>query len=181
MASLLPSPIACDKAQGLYLRAENKGLVCKLEFKVGLWTVPEGWSCFSLHPIVTVCIWWPALPWPCKAMARGEEIILKTLMPVLFLSSSFSDHSHSLWKWKSQHGPKVEGSFQVVSPTALGLFTAHWNMCQFSSPVTKPRRCCCCPASGGWGSPPPHGSYIGSGQLQFQVFASNAPCASQQV
>lgn len=33
MASLLLSPITCDKDQGLHLRAENKGLVCKLEFK----------------------------------------------------------------------------------------------------------------------------------------------------
>lgn len=39
MASLLPSPITCDKAQGLYLRTENKGLVCKLEFKASFQSV----------------------------------------------------------------------------------------------------------------------------------------------
>lgn len=151
MASLLPSPITCDKAQGLHLRVENKGLVCKLEFKAGLQGALEGWYCFSIHPIMTVCIWWLVLPWPCKAMSRGEEIIWKTLMPVLLLYSSFSDYSHSLWKWRKPTWPKGWGIFSGGQPQHWICLQPIWTCASSVSPVTK-SRWCCCPASGGWSS-----------------------------
>lgn len=58
---------------------------------------------------------------------RWGNYLVKTLIPVLLLYSSFSDHSLSLWKWRKPTWSKGWGIFSVVSPTALGLFAAHWD------------------------------------------------------